>query len=406
MIQLSTVARRSYSCRCGRPVFFRNSLCLGCKSPLGYEPDLGQLFPLTPTNVSGSWRIWRTDKDDSKTYRRCGNLDSVSRCNWLVNQQPDVGNQAVLCKSCRSDRTIPDLSVPENAACYARISVAKRRLVALLIDLGLPVASKEEDPGNGLSFDFLRSMDGGPNILTGHDNGVITLNVEEAEDATRERIRSEMGEPYRTLLGHLRHEVGHYYWGRLVADGPFLEDFRTLFGDERQDYASCLANHYRFGAQRDWLNSFVSAYASSHPWEDWAETWAHYLHIIDTLNTALSFGLDPDVAIEMEVEPFEKKVLFKPDDPDAAGFLELIHSWTLLTPVLNELSRAMGSADFYPFVLCERVIAKLQLIHLAACGGSRKERSLNGADFHYRLLVVTQTASRLSSNSSCPVCLP
>ena len=167
----------------------------------------------------------------------------------------------MLCKSCRLERTIPDLSVPENIACYTRISVAKRRLVALLIDLGLPVMSKEEDPDKGVCFDFLRSLEGEPKILTGHDNGIITLNVEEAEDATRERIRSEMSEQYRTLLGHLQHEIGHYYWDRLVADGPFIEGFRTLFGDERQDYASCLANYYKVGAQRDWANSFVSAYA-------------------------------------------------------------------------------------------------------------------------------------------------
>ena len=376
MIHLTTITRRPYSCRCGRPVFFRNSLCLGCNSQLGYEADLGQLFPLMPTDVTGLWRIWRTDQENSKTYRRCGNLDSVSSCNWLVSQQPDVGNRNILCKACRLDRTIPDLSVLGNAVCYTRISVAKRRLVALLIDLGLPVASKEEDPANGLCFDFLRSLAGGPKILTGHDKGIITLNVEEAEDATRERIRSEMGEHYRTLLGHLRHEVGHYYWDRLVAGGPFLEDFRTLFGDERLDYASSLTNYYQLGAQKDWVNHFVSAYASSHPWEDWAETWAHYLHIIDTLNTALSFGLDPGAAIEMEVEPFDRKALFKADDPDAAGFLELIHSWTLLTSVLNELSRAMGSADFYPFVLCGKVVAKLQLIHLVARGGSGEKLPL------------------------------
>ena len=362
-------------------MFFRNSLCLGCKSPLGYEPGLGKLCSLLPAEAFGSWRIWNAGRIAPQVYMRCANLDSVSQCNWLLPQQDSIANKPVMCQSCRLERTIPDLSMASNAACYSRISFAKRRLIALLIDLGLPIASKEEEPEDGLAFDFLRSPEGGPQILTGHDKGIITLNIEEAEDATRERIRSEMGESYRTLLGHLRHEIGHYYWTRLVNESPFVEDFRKLFGDERLDYSSALANYYQFGAKGEWPYFFVSAYASSHPWEDWAETWAHYLHIIDTLNTARGFGLDPEVAIKMEIDPFQKNSLYRPSDVNAPDFLDLINSWTLLTSVLNELSQAMGSPDFYPFVLCENVVAKLHFIHL----------------------LITQTASRSSANSSSSV---
>ena len=233
-----------------------------------------------------------------------------------------------------------------------------------LLALGLPMKSKVgEDEKRGLMFDFLRSSQKGSRVLTGHANGLITLNVEEADDAKREKMRLEMGERYRTLLGHLRHEVGHYYWDRLVLDRSWLEPFRRLFGDERADYAAALKANYINGPPADWTDRYVSSYASTHPWEDWAETWAHYLHVVDSLGTALGFGLDAG-DIEGVIQPFERDTLYAPDEVGAERFLSLINSWVEITMVLNELARSMGEPDFYPFVMSKPVVAKLQFVHL------------------------------------------
>jgi hypothetical protein len=214
-----------------------------------------------------------------------------------------------------------------------------------------------------LAFDFLSSPAEGPRVLTGHCDGIITINIEEANDSARERIREELREPYRTLLGHLRHEAGHYYWDRLIAGSAWLDDFRTLFGDERQDYIAALERNYQQGPLPGWEQQYVSAYASVHPWEDWAETWAHYLHIVDVLDTALSFGLDIR-KLEMEIEPFGRQALFRPNEPGGERFLAVLNAWIELTAVLNELSRSMGQPDLYPFALPHPAVAKLHFIHL------------------------------------------
>jgi hypothetical protein len=177
-----------------------------------------------------------------------------------------------------------------------------------------------------------------------------------------------MAEPYRTVLGHLRHESGHYYWARLIDGSRWHEPFRTLFGDERADYAAAIERHHAQGPPADWPQRFVSAYASAHPWEDWAETWAHYLHISDTLDTALSFGLDA-AASGLLHDPFSKRDLSPrsalPRTGDEAQFLAFVNAWIELTAVLNELSRCMGGRDFYPFVLSAPAVAKLHLVHRA-----------------------------------------
>jgi len=295
---------------------------------------------------------------------RCGNLDSPAACNWLIDAGASAQPINNLCRCCRLTRTLPDLSQPGNADYWMRISSAQRRLVSALIALKLPVQSKvTEDPVSGLAFDLLHALPGGPPVMTGHSAGVITIDVEEADDARREQRRSDMREPYRTLLGHLRHESGHYYWERLVLpNADWLERFRELFGDERQDYAAALQTYYSTGAPADWSVRHISAYASSHPWEDWAETWAHYLHLIDTLDTARSFGLDGST-VELDYERFQTSHLGPVDDPRAEEFLTLINGWMELTGVLNELSRSMGVADFYPFVLSLPSLRKLHLVH-------------------------------------------
>jgi hypothetical protein len=320
---------------------------------------------LEPAGPADLWRLADDNEARGTLYRRCANLFSAAGCNWTVEAAEGDANPPLLCQCCRLDRTIPDLSIAANQEAYHRISIAKRRLVSSLITLGLPVASRiSEDPAHGLAFDFLRSSPGGPRVLTGYEDGIVTLNIEEAEDSTREQIRREMGEAYRTLLGHLRHETGHYYWDRLIARTDWLDDFRRLFGDERADYGAALKTHYQQGPRPDWNERCVTAYAGVHPWEDWAETWAHYLHIVDTLDCALSFGLDPESSIEMEVKPFTSDALCRPQDPEGPRFLHFINSWTRLTAALNELSRAMGYNDFYPFVLSRHAVAKLHFVHL------------------------------------------
>jgi hypothetical protein len=309
---------------------------------------------------------------------RCANFAAPAACNWLVPLAPDGGvTGPLLCCSCRLTRTVPDLADPMHGNWWARIEHAKRQLVSTLVTLGLPVQSRvAEDTERGLVFDLLRSPPGGPHVITGHADGVVTVDIEEADDATRERRRADLHEPYRTLLGHLRHEVGHYYWYRLIADSKWLEPFRALFGDERAEYAAALQRHYERGPPADWSQAHVSAYASAHPWEDWAETWAHYLHMIDALDTALSFGVGAQ-AIEATFEPFDERALSAPravGPAEADTFLVFVNAWVELATALNELSRSMGQPDFYPFVLSTAAVRKLHLVHRVVNDPRRRRR--------------------------------
>jgi hypothetical protein len=324
---------------------------------------LGKVYPLAPGPEPEFWQL-ESEGVSPGNYRRCANLDSAAACNWLVSDQELEGNPRLLCIACRLNRTIPDLSIPENSLWWGRLEGAKRRVVSSLVALDLPVQSRvDQDPERGLAFDFLHSPDTGPRVLTGHEDGIITINIEEADNVARERIREQLHEHYRTLLGHLRHEVGHYYWDRLIGGSPWLDDFRKMFGDEQQDYAEALQRNYQQGPQPGWAQQYVSAYASVHPWEDWAETWAHYLHMLDVLDTSLSFGLDIR-NLEMEIEPFSRDALFRPNDPGAPRFLSFLNAWIELSAVLNELSRSMGQPDLYPFALPRPAVAKLHFVHL------------------------------------------
>ena len=399
---LPTLAGRAYKCQCGCPVFFRNSACLACGTPLGYDPERVKLLPLMSGIEPNTWVVWSAVQNDfpvkdvaqpadaqafnnydnnilplpAFAYIRCANLQTPAACNWLVPVQPQVAGAApppLLCRACRLNRIIPDLNDPdhpENGVLWGRIELAKRRLVSALLALGLPVASRiTEDTTRGMMFDFLRSPDQGPHVMTGHNTGLITLNLQEADDAVREAVRTAMYEPYRTLLGHFRHEVGHYYWDRLVRDTSWMEGFRALFGDENLNYMAALRQNYEQGPPQEWWLHYVSAYASTHPWEDWAECWAHYLHMRDTIDTALSFGLATETA-QLEFTPFTIDALYQPDHPEARHFLDFLNDWTRLTTMLNEMSRSMGQPDFYPFVLPREVVAKLHFIHLLVTSAS------------------------------------
>ena len=344
-------AARSWRCPCGAQIYFDNSRCLSCGGELGYDPQSGLLLRLP------------VDAMDGTALLRCANHHQVD-CNWLLPAS-EATAQGGWCKACRLNRTVPDLSRPGNAQAWVTIEAAKRRLVSQLLGLGLPVQSRRsEDRRAGLMFDFLQPTDGEP-LHTGHLNGLITLNVEEADDVHREAIRKALHEPYRTLLGHLRHEVGHYYWDRLIAYTGWLNAFRFRFGDEQQDYAEALARYYEFGPSPGWDQHYISAYASAHPWEDWAETFAHYLHMIDAMDTALSYGWVAE-QLTSGAKPFTESMLDVP--ADASRFLDLVNSWAALTVVLNELARSMGQRDIYPFVINGAVVAKLHLVHRVVSG--------------------------------------
>lgn len=352
-------SKRAFRCDCGRPVFFRESRCRHCQAPLGYEPSIGELRTLLNAGKPELWKLGGSADAGEGTYQRCNNFHSAAECNWLV---PDR-EASELCVACRLNHTIPNLEDADNRRYWRAIEIAKRRLISQLLALGLPVESKSEHPKRGLGFDFLRPLADGSGVMTGHANGLITINVEEADDARREQIRTELHEPYRTLLGHFRHEVGHYYWDRLIRDSGWLEPFRALFGDERADYGAALKTNYEQGPPADWAERHISAYASSHPWEDWAETWAHYLHVVDSLDTAVSHGLDAE-DIELNLEPFTREDLYDPDHPNAERLLFLFNSWMELVTVLNEMARSLGQPDFYPFTMSGAVVKKLHFVSL------------------------------------------
>ena len=339
---------------CQQLVSFENTHCVKCDHKLAYLPDVQAVGSLEP--LLGVANTWRSALDAKRTYRLCANYVTHNVCNEAIpSNEPHE-----LCGSCRLTRVIPDLSIPANLPLWAKLEAAKRRLIYTLHAVGCAVVNRTDDPVNGLTFEFLGDplTPDAPRVLTGHDDGVITLNIAEADDAERERRRVQMYEPYRTLLGHFRHEVGHYYFDRLVKDTPRLGAFRALFGDERADYGEALKRHYANGAPADWQSRHVSAYAASHPWEDWAETWAHYLNMVDTLETAAACGLS--LRPEDAAMP---KMKAAPGDPIGRPFDDLIASWYPLTYALNSLSRGLGVADVYPFVVSAPAVEKLRFIH-------------------------------------------
>ncbi|GAA1877328.1 putative zinc-binding metallopeptidase [Pseudonocardia ailaonensis] len=316
---------RAFACpHCSSLVHFENSVCLNCGSEISYSrPD--RAFVLTSTG------------------RQCANLERAG-CNWLVTGDGE------LCDCCALTRTRPADDDADGLAAFALTEAAKRRLLFQIDDLDLPLAGRREDPVGGLAFDLLSSAH--EQVVTGHESGIVTLDLAEGDAGHREQMRVQLAEPYRTLLGHLRHETGHWYWEVLVDRAARNEGFRALFGDERASYADAVERHYSSEPPAGWADAYVSAYATMHPWEDWAETFAHYLHVRDTSQTASAFGISVHgPALESEPEESEK-------DFDA-----LIETWLPLTAALNAVNRSMGLDDLYPFVLAPAVLDKLRFVH-------------------------------------------
>lgn len=340
---------------CGQLLHFENTSCVGCGRRLGYVPDPGILTALDPA-PDGSAGRWLARAEIGGEYRFCDNADHEV-CNWLV---PADGGET-FCTACRHNQRVPDISNPQNLTAWRRIEAAKHRLIYSLLQLGLPVPG----PGEGsepLVFQFLAdaTTPDAPKVMTGHDNGLVTIALAEADDVERERRRATMGEPYRTLIGHFRHEVGHFYWDLLVRDGGRLDACRAVFGDDSRDYGAALTRHYREGPPANWQEHFISSYATTHPWEDFAETWAHYLHIVDTLEMARAFGLSVAPRIENTDALKATADLDVYAEPDMG---KIVRTWVPLAFALNSLNRCMGQGDLYPFVLGPAVIRKLAFVH-------------------------------------------
>lgn len=336
---------RNFACtKCGQKVYFENDKCLQCESALGFLSERQAVITLQPTQDAGVYRILGDRDDRLVTY--CANY-AHGVCNWLTPS----GNASTLCEACLLNRTIPNLAEAGSLTAWRDLEQAKKRLVYSLLRFELPF----NQPVNGkgpLAFDFVRDA------MTGHLDGLITIDILEADAVERERQRQQFGEPYRSLLGHLRHESGHFYWMLLVEAAGRQEEFRALFGDEQEDYAAALARHHAEGPPADWAEKYVSAYASSHPWEDWAETWALYLHIVDSIDTADAEGVEPrstDVAARMKSARY--------DVYRDGSFQMLTSRWVPLTIAMNSLGRSLGYADFYPFIIPVPGYRKLEFVH-------------------------------------------
>jgi len=330
---------------CGGLVYFENTSCLNCGAALAFLPDAIEVKSLDKVDDSH----WRSTS--GRKYRLCENYTVQNVCNWAV----PIEDGEELCVSCRLNSVIPNLEMEGNLERWAKFEAAKRRLNYSLIKLDLPLVSRKLNSKEGLLYEFRADAPGVP-ALTGHEFGIITINLAEADDDEREKRRLELHEPYRTILGHFRHEIGHYYWDRFFEDKPEVEAFRAIFGDERDDYDEALKRHYNNGVPNNWQESFISTYATSHPWEDWAETWAHYLHMYDTIETATVSGLSltPANADEPSV---------RLNSETLKSFSSIMESWFPLTYLLNNLNRGLGHRDAYPFVLSAPVVTKLQFVH-------------------------------------------
>jgi hypothetical protein len=353
---------------CSFTLSFESRHCDRCLRAVSFDP-VGDAFLALDVELGA----WTGDGGGRSELVPCRNA-ALGVCNWLT----PAGTREDRCLACRLNRTIPDLTVPGVLERWKSIEDAKRRMLHGILRLGLPVTAAGGAPP--ITFDFLydAAAESGaiPQFTTGHVSGVITLNVIEADDAARERIRQALKEPYRTLLGHFRHEIAHYYWHRLVEPTLDLAPFRQLFGDERQDYASALQRYYQFGAPPGWEERFVSAYATTHPWEDFAETFAHYLHIVDTLATLHEAGLGritQGAAVTV--------------DPYTAEFAHLGTAWIAMAFKLNEVSRSMGQRDLYPFSLSPGVMLKLDFVHrlIAFAAGRWAPGSNEGAELQAML---------------------
>ena len=326
---------------CRRFIYLDTLVCPACSTEVGFQ-IIDRVFV--------GIRSGRATVDDV-TWYTCSERDWG--CNWLVREDAPSGR----CFSCRLTRARPDSSDTIALEKLAKTEEAKRRLILQLGDLGLPIVPWDVQPG-GLGFDLLSSRSDGKRVIIGHANGIITIDLAESLDEVREALRVLLGEPYRTLLGHLRHETGHYFQTVLIQGDAAWAECRDLFGDERASYQDAIQRHYATGAPADWQSSYISEYATMHPWEDFAETFAHYLHIVGTLQTAAALGIHMDAAAtrrDVDVVP--------EDDYRDEPVGRLLSDWEALSQGFNRINRSMGLADLYPFTISAPVQRKLAFMH-------------------------------------------
>lgn len=399
---------KTFQCDCqGRPIlFFESSSCNACGRLVGVDDDFDQVEPYEFDEARGQY--FKAAQPDV-FYQKCDNHANYHTCNGMVklrqielsslpisgshleNDMPLTGQTPtgkeglgaekpeVLCFACRFNETIPDLSVAGHIPLWKKMEAAKRRALFTLNALPVPLKNLVQDSEGGLSFDFTVDRDVNDHfatpikhqdtIFTGHDSGHITINLAEADDVARSNAKIAMGERYRTLLGHFRHELGHYYFDKLILSQPEHHSLcKQYFGDDDLDYQEALARHYKEGAPANWRENFISQYATMHPYEDWAETWAHYMHIIDTLETAQNFSITGSAS----GEDFDKENVGELRLPQDEHYFfvqtpidSIIDTWMDFSVILNSLNRSMGLEDAYPFVLTQSVRTKLAFVHYA-----------------------------------------
>lgn len=339
-----------FSCKhCNNTLYFENSMCLSCRNPIGFDSTQLSMLTIQKNKTDAFY----TDLQSKKTYKYCQNATEAT-CNWLI----PASSTSSFCVACELNRTIPRLAIAQNRERWHKIEIAKHRLVYSLLKLELPIQKKVNNSIEGIAFDF--TADHHTKIMTGHQSGLITINIKEADEAERARHKYDLNEKYRTLLGHFRHEIGHYYWDVLIKEDPKqLKKFRKLFGDETVNYEQALRAYYN-NPNKNTSNHYISIYATSHPWEDWAESWAHYMHLMDTVETAFNFG------IQLDTESLRARNITAPkiSDPyEVKKFIDVFNMWVPLGFAVNGLSRSMGHPEFYPFVISEEIIEKLSFIH-------------------------------------------
>lgn len=334
---------KRFFCQCRQEIFFNDLSCGVCGRDLVYDPVAKTMWS---GEVRSDFKFYTktTASAEYMSFRVCQLRESVVKCNWVIgNNEPQSECQ---CVSCRTTHIIPDMGLDKNPRRWHLLERSKRRMLYNLLDLKLFCG--EGRLSDNLRFDFLEDRRSHPSIelelvLTGHNNGLITINAAEADESFLHTMKEQLGERYRTLLGHFRHEIAHYYWCLLIEKPGLQARFREVFGDERQDYAQALEKHYQKMATKRWTFRYITPYASSHPHEDWAETWAHYLHMVDTLETAVSYGLS----------------VYEPKKND---FDHWFKEWAQVSQIMNALNRSMGMADPYPFFLSPIVEGKMRFI--------------------------------------------
>jgi len=372
---------RTFKCSCENQqiLFFESQSCVACERVVGVDDTFNKVEPYDFDEESG---YYYKASQSKVPYQKCDNHKTYQACNGMVNMdtfEPVPDKDEVLCFACRFNETIPDLTIVKHIPLWKKMEVAKRRAIYTLKELNLPLENIVQNEESGLSFDFITDRDVEDHfvskledqeaVFTGHDNGHITINLAEADEVARSHTKVAMSEKYRTLLGHFRHELGHYYFNKLILISEEKHELcKKYFGDDEEDYSKALKKYYKNGAPKDWDKDFISEYATMHPYEDWAETWAHYMHIMDTLETAKNFNITGSTTGRMDIKEHVGNLNLPQDSyffSSQTSIDTILDTWMDFAIILNSLNRSMGMNDAYPFVLTQAVRTKLSFIHHA-----------------------------------------